>query len=557
MIHTQEQTNILGVSRKPSQSLIIGALAGTGKTTTLIEVLKQLPESSTLVLAFNKRIEQEFVKRQPPLPRHRIVHIKTLNAAGYWITRHHFPRVTMDRDVTEQRIRDAAGAGARFTVLGAATRLLRIVKDLQHNRELNLDVAFALGHDFDCFNKLGSVHEVQQVVEVVARAYRASLDVGATIDFPDQGWLPLVLGLEPPSRYKAILLDEAQDVNENQIEMVERLLAPGGRVIAAGDLNQQIYSWRGASGTTVWQRIKDKHKAVELPLTCTWRCDAAIVAEANQLVPALRSRPNVAAGLVRNTSELDFYDQVVAEAFDGVGDGSVFVLSRTNAELLRVALEMWRRRISFNIAQSADVLNPIKAILRKLNSPGNDRKPAPRKPALDDDVVENSLSQFYRKRQAAEEIVDITRVLVMGSAETITPVMEQFKQTVGAWYMTEMMKAQAAGSQSQVERIEDYHKTILYCTNYVKDPRDIEPLLEQIYLTDEHVQLTLSTVHKAKGLEADYVYLLRETFQRHQKRVNRDGAAIPVPQEELNVEYVGITRARKVLTWVSLVRPEK
>lgn len=550
---TQEQRDILQQGRVPALSLIVEALAGTGKTFTLIELLKMIPEASALVLAFNTRIANEFERKKPPLPRHRLVHVKTLHSCGYWIVRHHFPRVRMDRDITEQRIREAAGNHAPFRVLGAATRLLRVCKDLQHARELDLNDAYSLGYDFNCFDKLSSVHECQGVVEIVARAYRASLDVTDAIDFPDQGWLPLVLGLDPPWRYKAILLDEAQDVNANQMAMVERVLAPGGRIVAAGDLNQQIYEWRGAVGDQVWRRLVETYKAKRMPLTCTWRCDQTIVHEANALVPALKARPNASAGHVSTISEKMFYQDVGLSSED-VGDnvGSVFVLSRTNAELLRVALEMWRRKVPFNIAQSADLLNPIKTVLRKLNSP-DPRQPVPAKRSLDDNELDNALSLLHKRRQQGDEQSKIVRTVY--SRVEASPALERFKQALGAWYMTEAMKAQNAGSASMMEKIDDLHRTILYCVNYVTDPREIEPLLESIYLVDETCWITLSTVHKAKGLEADHVFLLKETFQRHQDRKDRNGNAIKVPQEELNIEYVGITRARRTLTWVTL-KPE-
>lgn len=547
---TQEQRIILQHARLPAQSLIVEALAGTGKTFTLIETLKMIPEASALVLAFNKRIADEFGRKKPPLPRHRLVHVKTLHSCGYWITRHHFPKVQIDKEITEQRIREAAGNHAPFRVLGAATRLLRLCKDLQHEPVLNLDAAYSIGTDFYCFDKLNSIAECQAVVEIVGRAYRASLVVGDAIDFPDQGWLPLVLGLEPPWRYKAILLDEAQDVNENQLAMTERVLAPGGRIIAAGDLNQQIYEWRGAAGEHVWKRLETQFKAKRLPLTCTWRCDGAIVREANQLVPALRARPNADAGRVVSVPEQIFYKAIVG---DEMPEGSVFVLSRTNAELLRVALEMWRRKVPFNIAQSADTLNPVKAVLRKLNQP-DVRQPVPARRTLDDGELDNALSLFHARRQQGEEQAKITRKMVTGRAE-LSPGLERFKQALGAWYMTEAMKAQNAGSASMMEKVDDIHRTILYCLSYVTDQREIEPLLESIYLVDETCWITLSTVHKAKGLEADHVFLLRETFQRYQDRKDRNGNAIPVPQEELNIEYVAITRARKTLFWVSL-RPD-
>lgn len=545
MIQTQEQQAITTFSRGNIGSLIVEALAGTGKTTTLIEIIKVLLQPSTLVLAFNKLIAQDMLSRLPPMPKNRVVHVKTLHAAGYWITKKHFPGLSIDRDITEQRIREAAGDGTPFRVLGASTKLLRLVKDFQHARKLNLDETWVLGHEFDVFAKLAGPHEVQRVVEIVDRAYRASLEVGKVIDFPDQGWLPLVLDLEPPSRYKAIVLDEAQDINENQLAMVERLLAPGGRIIAAGDLNQQIYGWRGAAGREVWERLIGHHKARRFPLTITWRCDKAIVAQANELVPTLRARPDAGPGAVYKSDEGSFYSTLDATNDEG---GTIFVLSRNNAELLRVALEMWRRKLMFNVAQSGDMLTPIKTILNKLLKDWD----TPRMPTIkpgEDAAIEEALSLFHLRRQQGESQA---ASMAMKAGVSTTPAKAQFQQKLAAWYMSESMKAQGAGSASWAERIEDQHKMILYALAYVRDPREIEGVLENIFLYDDACWITLSTVHKAKGLEADHVYLLRETFRRHQNRRDRDGNKLPVDREELNVEYVAITRARKSLTWVTL-----
>jgi DNA helicase-2/ATP-dependent DNA helicase PcrA len=549
MIPTRQQHTILHAGRTTSQSLLIEALAGTGKTTTLIELIKVMREASIAVLAFNKRIADVMTARMPPMPRTRLVHVKTLHSAGNWITQSRFPGLKIDRDVTEQRIRDAAG-NVPFRLLGAATRLLRVVKDTQCSRDLDPDIAYSLGHEFDCFNKLIGPQEPWQVAEIVRRAYKASQEVGKAIDFPDQGWLPLVLDLEPPWRYKAILLDEAQDVNENQMLMVEKLLAPGGRIIACGDLNQEIYSWRGAVGRTVWNRLKEKHKAQALPLTTTWRCDQAIVREANTLVPTLRARDGAGPGVVRGLSEPEFFADIEREEQEPTdGDGSVFVLSRNNAELLRVALELWRRKLAFNVTQSGDVLGPITAVLQKLaRSSGNIEKPAPTATLTAEDI-EEALSLFHARQQRGDARGIAARA---SNSPVVTSGIAAFKQRLGAWYMTEMMKAQAAGSQSWADRVEDQHLMIQYALNYVQDPREIGSLLESIFTTDDTCFITLSTVHKAKGLEADHVYLLRETFARYQRRVDREGNPLPIPDEELNIEYVAITRAKRKLTWVHM-----
>lgn len=506
IVATDEQRAIYEVARKDPYSLLVDALAGSGKTTTLIEVIKVLPQPSTLVLAFNKIIADTMLARKPAISRSRVVHVKTLHAAGWWITQSAFPHLKIDRDSSEQLIQQFSRKSTMLRVRGAALRLLRLVKDLQHAVELDLTYAHAMGIDFGMFDKLDDIQETQEALEIVNLAYKASLDVAArsTIDFPDQGWLPLVLDLPPPSRYKAILLDEAQDVNPNQIAMVERLLAPGGRILGCGDLHQQIYGWRGAVGTEVWGLLREKHKAMQLPLTITWRCDRAIVAEAQKIVPAIRERPGAGDGKVLSATEAEMLTSL---ANSGPEDGgSIFVLSRTNAQLLRVSLEMWRRNIPFNTTQGQEILGPLRSTLQKV---------------------------------------------CKGEAGYNMP---RFLQAAAAWRTTEMMKAENAGSSSWAERIGEQYLMMLYCAKYVSRPSDIERLLGTIFAHDDMCWITLSTVHKAKGLEADRVFLLRETFPKFQDRKDPFGEPVPIPAEEDNVLYVAITRAKHELTWVSIKR---
>jgi superfamily I DNA/RNA helicase len=544
---TDEQNAITRFTRESNESLIIEALAGTGKTASLIEILKTLPQASALILAFNKRIADEMARRMPALPRSRMVHVKTLHAAGLWITKHHFPKLVVDKDCSEKLVNGACEKGTTMRARGAALKLLRLVKDFQFEPELDADFAFYTGSDFALFDKLESGPEIEKTIDITRRAYVASTRIAERegIDFCDMGWLPLVLDLAPPSRYKAVLLDEAQDVSANQLAMVERLLAPGGRIIACGDLNQCIYQWRGAIGTEVWERLRDQYNATNLPLTTTWRCDRAIVAAAHQLVPDLKARGDAGEGLVSHVTEPAFYLSLEAV------EGSTFVLSRTNAELLRVALEMWRRNVPFNIMQSIDMLAPLRGVLRKLLKRDVREPSREAVPTLDDETIDEALGRFHQQRQIGEQAAAKARQLT-DQPQPDVRLFVDFRQSLAAWYMTEMMKATAAGSAMWAERIDEQHRMLLYCLNYVRHPAEIDGLLDGIYTQDDTCDITLSTVHKAKGMESENVFLLRETFARYQNRRDRDGNPLAIPVEEENILYVGITRAKHSLTWVHL-----
>lgn len=530
---SKEQQAILDFSRTTNHSMIVEALAGTGKTWTLVEILKLLPQASAIVLAFNTRIADEMTRRLPQIPRGRLVHVKTIHAAGYWISRQHFPQITLDKNHSEQLIDRACAKGTSLRVRGAALRLLRMAKDFQYELQLDADLAHQLGSDFGAFDKLEPGKDIEDAIAITQRAYEYSVTAEdrSKIDFCDMTWLPLVLKLTPPSRYKVVMIDEVQDVSPNQFAMVDTLMAPGGRVIACGDRNQAIYGWRGATPEATWAVLDERYKSRPFPLTTTWRCDAAIVKQANELVPDLRSREGAGPGEVTSCTESGLYEMMPDT------DGSVFVLSRTNASLLKVALEMWKRGISFNITQSPEVIWPLKDIVKKIS-----RNPE----------VEHAMSPNMR--------------------------MAAFRQALGAWRMTENNKAEQAGSATWAERIEEQFAMLSYCLPYVTEPDRIPKLLDTIFEEEPDNEILLSTVHKAKGLEANHVFLLRDTFGRYRVRSGSCGRRIAgsrmgpcikkldpvtgrheggcqpadVPQEELNCEYVAITRARHTLTWVNM-----
>jgi DNA helicase-2/ATP-dependent DNA helicase PcrA len=125
------------------------------------------------------------------------------------------------------------------------------------------------------------------------------------------------------SRYDVILLDEYQDTGYAQIEMLAGLFADGRAVTAVGDPLQSIYSWRGASASSIG-RFRHRFPTVTgepapaYPLMTSWRNDRDILAVANQVSEplrepgemALRARPDAAAGAV----VAGYHDTVVSEA---------------------------------------------------------------------------------------------------------------------------------------------------------------------------------------------------------------------------------------------------
>src|SRR5690606_18120963 len=94
-----------------------------------------------------------------------------------------------------------------------------------------------------------------------------------------------------------VLVDEAQDLNVAQRILIRRMLKEGGRLIAVGDPRQAIYGFRGADSDS-FRLIGEEFNATDLPLTVTFRCPKAVVAQAQRYVSHIQAHETAPEGEV-------------------------------------------------------------------------------------------------------------------------------------------------------------------------------------------------------------------------------------------------------------------
>jgi ATP-dependent DNA helicase UvrD/PcrA len=540
---TNEQTAIIEAVASGRGDVFIEALAGSGKTLTLLRALEKIPQTSILLCAFNKRIAEELQANLPKMPRTHGVHVKTFHALGLGIIKHSYPKIEVSTDATEELVNRAAGSAINFKMRRGTVRLLRTFKETADPSDTTLDGKspfsshlMALGHEYQLFDKM-SEREIGMAIDATRDAYEMSLNFAErkTIDYCDMIWAPLALDLPLPSRYFAIIVDEWQDLSAPQYALLKRLVVSGskalGRFIMAGDIHQSLYSWRGSIGDAVKHEM-GKASAV-FGLTTTFRCSKAVTKLAQELVPSLRAMSDAVDGSV---SEIKLNTLARALPRGHSEEIHTFVLSRTNADLLDTALYLWREHVEFQLNAGQQMLEPL------------------------------------------FDLLDYT--LDLRDANT-------FRASLKEWHARELARAEKANATAWAERIEEQFQMLMRALNYTV-PTKIKGLLMSI-LNAGVSGILLSTVHKVKGLEADRVYLLKQTFQRHQERFttgysvafNVAGKAVAdenttikiggeiirladwvdgpglefrreIPQEELNIEYVAITRAREHVIWVDI-----
>jgi DNA helicase-2/ATP-dependent DNA helicase PcrA len=458
-------------------NLVVEALAGTGKSTTIEEcVTRTDADSSVLVCAFNAAIAASLKPRMP-----EGVEVSTIHSFGLKALRNAFGSLEVDKFKVSELCKeivapDWGAREARTTV----TKLVSIAKgqafEAVGGGRAKLDVldewADDYGVDFPKGWERGKlVSAALQILRAQQREPRGS------IDFDDMIWLPVVLGIEVPS-FNYVFVDETQDLNPAQLELVKRA-GEGGRVIAVGDRRQAIYGFRGADSQAIPRMVEELGARV-LPLSITYRCPRGVVRCANQYVPALEAAPGAPEGEVRAATMAELEDEAQA------GD---FVLSRTNAPLVSLAFRWIAAGVPARI-QGRDIGTGLATWVKAQNV-------------------------------AAGEIG-----------------MRALRAKIEAWRDAEVTRLieKDRDTQAVVDKAACLTAIAMQC----KDVGDMLKRIEALFSdSGPRSAITLSSTHRAKGLEADRVWLLRDTYLKWK------GA------EEENLLYVAITRSKRELIFVS------
>jgi len=333
MTPTPEQLEIIAAAKGTSDNLLVNALAGAAKTTTLEMVCRQITSIPILSVAFNKRIADEMAKR---LPSH--VEARTMNALGHRVWMKAIgKRVSIDTK-------------KMHTVLTAAIRSLPKARQEEAWEDMSDTLGWLRAAKRDGFVpdkwcgssrfNAGTLREwlapypeeptdlqCQLIDEAMCASIEASYAGG--LDFDDQIYMPVCFGASWP-RFPLVMIDEFQDLNALQHEMLANLAIK--RLIGVGDPWQSIYGFRGAkqNGMAV---ARERWDMRELTLSTTFRVPRCGVERAWFRVPHMRWRDGAPDGHIASLETWNEGD---------VPDGAA-IICRNNAPLFRVGLRLLAR----------------------------------------------------------------------------------------------------------------------------------------------------------------------------------------------------------------------
>lgn len=491
-------------------SCILQAVAGSGKTSSLILALGLMP-GSVFLGAFNRDIAQELKGRIPPGDQWRI-HAATMHSAGLGAIKRSGRKPRVEPGKLRFILRDMQQAeqldykSPEVQASSSITKLVSLAKQhgfdvVSHGKEY-----FPKSSDAGAWEKLADHFSLEQdlpenfslhsLIRWSKLLLERSTREQAMIDFDDMLYYPLLFNysFQP---YDWVLLDEAQDTNVVRREMAFRMLGAKGRLVAVGDPHQAIYGFTGADANAL-DNIRRRASAITLPLSVSWRCARAVVDEARTVVDHIHPAPQAPEGSV---SECEFDEYFI----DRLRPGDA-LLCRLNRPNVATAIACLRAN------------KPARIVGRDLGQRllAHARKAAPDKPSLLD------LGPAVESYSNAE----INR-LIQRSKESSVPFFE--------------------------DEIEALTLLIDRCLEQGKQCySDLEFLANFLFIEPDSLAnaIVFSSVHKAKGLEWPRVYILgRSDYMPFFMAVQEWEL-----EQEQNLIYVAVTRAKEELVYVGGVR---
>jgi DNA helicase-2/ATP-dependent DNA helicase PcrA len=488
---SNKQQKIFDTWNNTDKNILINAVAGSGKTTTLLELL-QYCKYRTLFLAFNKSVQEEI---QGQIDKKGLSQGKalTMHSLGLSAIRHHFKR----------KSKVIIKNGKNFDLIKEVQNKHKsIFKYMKWEDKLKLSYTLMDMSDISRLFLTDDIPKIKKHLQSMDKNFSSHKDIVSlwasfvslreksytaktvVIDFNDMIYLAAREKLYIPVEPYYLMVDEAQDLNLAQHQLVENLIAQGTIIkwIAVGDRNQSIYGFSGAYSSS-FNKFLDMGEVEELPLDICYRCAQNIIDETNEVYDVMEYGTDYKGivGVVKDVSEIK------AESM---------VICRNTSPIVKLYFGLLGAGMPVYI-KGDDILTSINRFL---------------KPYLNYTVGGAKIELQHKLDELQEEKSESSRIKL-----------HIFK--------------------------EDYANFKALIANMSTDYEVIKVLLDKIKnlfkVKDKAVMLC--TIHKAKGLEADIVYILNENLIPSKFATSPEQLV-----QEKNLKYVARSRAKKELYYLNL-----
>jgi DNA helicase-2/ATP-dependent DNA helicase PcrA len=586
----------------PRESALVLAGAGSGKTRVLTTRIAYLIQSgqaspgSILAVTFTNKAAKEMLTR--------LSSMMPINTRGMWVGTFH----GLCNRLLRAHYRDA-NLPQTFQILDSADQqsaIKRLLKSMNVDEEKYKprEMAYFINGAKDQglrANMVDARDEFTRRQVEIYQAYDEQCQREGVADFAE---LLLrcyeLLSKNAPllehyrQRFQFVLVDEFQDTNRLQYQWIQLLAGKSAAVFAVGDDDQSIYAFRGAEAANMREFQRDFAQGNIIKLEQNYRSQGNILDAANAVISHNKDRlgknlwtdegkgePLRVYAASTDADEAQFViDEVKALHREGKNLSDMALLYRSNAQSRVLEHTLFRAGIAYRVYggmrffERQEVKHAL-AYLRLAANPNDDGAFSrvvnfpPRGIGARSVEQVQELAQRYNVSMYEAALNGIAQGTISGRSAsaigTFLKVIEGLKSSSSAVSLGELvdealekggMKAHYQTEREGADRLENLAELVTACTQFEETYEGDDPTLvgflthasleageHEAAVTDDALQLM--TVHAAKGLEFDHVFLggLEEGLFPHENSMN-DFAGI---EEERRLMYVAITRARKRL----------
>jgi len=578
--------------------LLILAGAGAGKTKTVTQRILHLIHKGTapeniLAITFTNKAAKEMrervyaaIQNSPelniPIGENSRPFVSTFHSLGVHILKEHARVFGLTRNFTIYDRGDSKSAMKEAIVKAGydpkqydPNKFLGIVSREKGNYVSQADFEAKKGDDY-----MGAI------IAQAWKNYDAILREDKAFDFDDLLFKAAELLEKFPevrkqyqTRWKYIHIDEYQDTNKVQYVLAKYLVGPEQNLAVVGDIDQNIYSWRGADIKNILNFERDYPGAHVVLLEQNYRSTQTILSVANKVIQKNIHRreknlftENGGGDKITTYAGFDEMDEasfIANTARDLINQGTapeeIAVLYRANFQSRALEEAFLIREIPYQLLgtkfyERKEVKDVLSYIRLSLNPDSNaDLKRTINVPARG--IGKVTLLKIIEGKEeglpgaAKEKLREFRQCLgeIKNAIENKKP-SEAVKFALLASGIEDMY---ARGKEEDEERLQNVRELVTIATKYDHMPgtEGIEKLIEEASLASDQDEMKddghavrLMTIHASKGLEFDTVVIsgLEQDLFPH-ARMNEERVSAEESEEERRLFYVALTRARKKL----------
>ncbi|MBR3897770.1 MAG: UvrD-helicase domain-containing protein [Bacilli bacterium] len=576
--------------------LLVLAGAGSGKTRVLTTKVAYLVNDlgvdpyNVLAITFTNKAAKEMKERVKVMlgPDAYKIQISTFHSFGLLLIRENYEKLGFDKNFTILDSEDS------LTIIKKILKDMNLDPKVYNPRGIRNKISGAKNELMDSkyYSRFANT-EYEEIVLSVFERYERRLKKNNSLDFDDLLLMPIKLFKENKDilekyqeRFKYILVDEYQDTNEAQYRLIRMLGGKYRNVCVVGDLDQSIYGFRGANYRNILNFEKDYPDAKVIPLEENYRSTGNILNVANDIIKNNKNRKdknlwtkNGDGPKIRYHRAFDEKDEanfVMNEIkkliISGVNREDIAVLYRTNAQSRNMEEALLKENIPYKVVGSfyfynrkeiKDLISYLKLIYNSNDDVSLMRIINVPKRQIGPKTIENLSSKAIDRGLSLYEAIDSGKELGFKN------IIEEIKEESENLSLTELVDLvlDRSGMKKELEntktleaevRLENLEEFKSITKNFEENNGvvSLEEFLLEISLVsdiEEHKNstdvVTLMTIHSAKGLEFDHIFLigLEEGLFPHNNSMESPDEI----EEERRLCYVAVTRAKKSLTLVN------